>query len=273
MLNKPYFLSQNGAHIGPFSFGDILHKLETKEHQWIDYVYDDGLQDWVMLMEHPEFTEKFNASLVRPGSPPMPAFAKPRDLIRSEAKLRDKEWFLLREGNNYGPFSVLDVVQMLQEKTLFEFDYVWHQSMDAWKRVAEVPTFSADSIREMKDSKNSDVSEIFFRRRHPRARYGCSLIVHDNKAIFLGHTIEISEGGAGLTVGNAHLQPGQSLFLHFQPGDGVPPFNAVCSVVSKQWVEVGKTSAPPVKYGVRFTSLSQTIRESIRNYTNKIQAA
>lgn len=269
-MARPYFLSKNGAHIGPFSFEEVLRKLEMKEHQWMDYVYDDGLQDWVLLMEHPQFTEKFNATLVRPGNPPMANFAKPKDLVRGENKMREKEWFLLREGNNYGPFSVLDVVQMLQEKTLFEFDYVWHQNLDSWKRVAEIPMFSSESVRQMKNSKDSDVSEIFFRRRHSRARYGCSLIVHDNKAVFLGQSLEISEGGAGFVVGNSQLQPGQTLFLHFQPGDGVPPFNAVCSIVSKQWVDASKAGPPPVKYGVRFTSLSQTIRESIRNYTKKV---
>ena len=158
---------------------------------------------------------------------------------------------------------------MLQEKTLFEYDYVWHSKMPAWQRVVEVEEFSAQKIREMKESNDAAVSEIFFRRRHARASYGASLIVHNNKTVFRGQAFEISAGGAGVMIDNPNLQPGQSLFLHFQPGDGVPPFNAVCQIVSKQFVRDASATSEPVKYGVRFTTLSQSVRESIKSFTTK----
>ena len=80
----------------------------------------------------------------------------------------------------------------------------------------------------------------------------------------------ISSGGAGILIDNPNLQPGQNLFLHFQPGDGVPPFNAVCTVVSKQMVKDTKSALDSVKYGVKFTSISQSVRESIRQFTQKV---
>lgn len=267
-MQKQFFLSKNGAHVGPYSFDEILKKLSAQEQQWMDYVYDDATQDWIMLMEHPQFTEKFNGGHARPASKPIVGGAPKSVDIRPENKLREKEWFILKEGNNYGPFSFLDLVQMLQEKTLFEFDYLWHHGMSAWKRLAEVPEFGADRIRSMKNSGDLDVSEIFFRRRHARSKYGCSLIVHNNKMVFRGHSMEISEGGAGIMIENTELAPGQTIYLHFQPGDGVPPFNAVCSVVSKQWVDVASKTAP-VKYGVKFVSISQAVRERIRDFTEK----
>ena len=120
----------------------------------------------------------------------------------------------------------------------------------------------------MKNSGDLDVSEIFFRRRHARSKYGCSLIVHNNKTVFRGHSMEISEGGAGIMIENPEIAPGQTIYLHFQPGDGVPPFNAVCTVVSKQWVDATSKTAP-VKYGVKFVSISQAVRERIRDYAEK----
>lgn len=266
MSEKTFFLSLNGEHIGPFSAEQVLKKLEKNEQVWTDYVYSETHRDWIMLMEHPEFTKAFNAGHARPHVKPISA--APTFDLRPGLHLREKEWFLLREGNNYGPFSKLDLVQMLQEKSLYEYDYVWHHGMSAWKRVAELPEFSPEKIRALKDSKDGDVSEIFFRRRHARAYYGCSLLVHNSKTVFKGHSLEISEGGAGMVIDNPALQPGQTIYLHFQPGDGVPPFNAVCKIVSKQWVqETGENK--PVKYGVKFTSISQTVRESIRDYTAK----
>lgn len=272
-MQKQFFLSKNGSHVGPFGFDQILRKLEAQEHHWMDYVYCDNAKDWIMLMEHPQFTEKFNAGIARPSSKPIIAAAGKSPDLRAENKYREKEWFLLKEGNNYGPFSLMDVVQMLQEKALFEYDYVWHAGMTAWKRVAEVSEFKAEKMREMKDSPDRDVSEVFFRRRHARTMYGCSLIVHDNKKVFRGHSLEISEGGAGILIQNQLLQPGHPVYLHFQPGDGVPPFNAVCSIVSKSWMPEGTSAEAPIKYGVKFVSVSQAVRESIRDFTEKRKVA
>ncbi|MEK2646490.1 GYF domain-containing protein [Bdellovibrio sp. BCCA] len=264
-MAKQYYLSNNGTHIGPYTHETVLKKIEAQEHQWTDYVYDENVGEWMMLLEHPEFAQKLaQKPSVRPSATPLPkaGFAN---------ALKDKEWFILKEGNNYGPFCQLELIQMLQEKTLFEYDYIWHAKLPAWKRVAEVEEFSSDKIRGMKDSKDVDVAEIFFRRRHARASYGASLIVHNNKTVFRGQALEISAGGAGVLIDTPNLQPGQSLFLHFQPGDGVPPFNAVCQIVSKQFVKDASnaTTAEPVKYGVKFTTLSQSARESIKNFTTK----
>lgn len=256
---KQYYLSNNGTHIGPFSHETVLKKIEAQEHQWTDYVFDEGIGEWLMLLEHPEFSMKLSE---RPSS-------RPAEMISLKDTLKDKEWFILKEGNNYGPFSQLELVQMLQEKTLFEHDYIWHAKLPAWKRVAEVEDFSPESIRNMKTSAEMELSEIFFRRRHARAAYGASLIVHNNKSVFRGESLEISAGGAGVLIDNPNLQPGQSLFLHFQPGNGVPPFNAVCQIVSKQFVKDSSSGADPIKYGVKFTTLSQSVRESIKNFTTK----
>jgi hypothetical protein len=258
-MAKQYYLSNNGTHIGPFSHETVLNKIESKEHQWTDYVFDEGVGEWLMLLEHPEFSMKLSD---KPAAPP-------KGSAELKDQMKDKEWFILKEGNNYGPFSQLELVQMLQEKTLFEHDYIWHAKLPAWKRVAEVEEFTPESIRGMKTSGEMDLSEVFFRRRHARASYGASLIVHNNKSVFRGQALEISAGGAGVLIDNPNLQPGQSLFLHFQPGNGVPPFNAVCQIVSKQFVRDSSAGVDPIKYGVKFTTLSQSVRESIRNFTTK----
>lgn len=262
-----FYVSLNGSHVGPYSAETIVQKIEGGEHAWTDYVYCEAKADWVVVMDHPVFADKFQASSSKPA--PAAKTASASATSNQDEKFKEKAWYILKEGNNYGPFSKLELIQMLQEKTMFEYDYVWHSKLNAWKRVAEVEEFSADIIRSMKDSGLSDISEVFFRRRHARASYGCSLIVHNNKTVFKGRSMEISSGGAGILIDNPNLQPGQNLFLHFQPGDGVPPFNAVCTVVSKQMVKDTKSALDSVKYGVKFTSISQSVRESIRQFTQK----
>jgi hypothetical protein len=57
--------------------------------------------------------------------------------------------------------------------------------------------------------------------------------------------------------------------LHFQPGQGVPPFNAVCEIVSKKFIDGGYLSGKKVSYGVKFTAVTQSVRESIAIYTSE----
>ena len=266
-----FYVSLNGGHVGPYSAETIVQKIESGEHLWTDYVYCEARADWMVIMEHPTFADKFKNSPVKT-APIVEESAKisnEQSTSEQDEKFKEKAWYILKEGNNYGPFSKLELVQMLQEKTLFEYDYVWHAKLNAWKRVAEIEEYAPESIRLMKDSGVSEISEVFFRRRHARASYGCSLIVHNNKTVFKGRSMEISSGGAGILIDNPNLQPGQNLFLHFQPGDGVPPFNAVCTVVSKQMVKDTKSALDSVKYGVKFTSISQSVRETIRQFTQK----
>lgn len=261
-----FYISKAGSYSGPYTIQEVLAKIESYEHSWTDYIYDDGKQDWVLLMEHPLFTDKFNLSLGK-------KMAKADQSKNKEANHKEKAWYILKDGNNYGPFSQLEIIQMLQEKALFEYDFIWHQKMPSWKRVADVEEFSNQEIRKLKDSLPTDLSEVFFRRRYMRAQYGCSIIVHNNKSVFRGQSIEISAGGAGLMIENSDIQPGQTLFLHFQPGDGVPPFNAVCNVVSKKFVKEQAGSSSLMKYGVKFTSISSTVREHIKEYaqtSNKV---
>lgn len=263
---KIFYVSKGGSYSGPYKIEDILQKIQSMEHSWMDYVYDENLQDWVLLMEHPLFTENFNSSLENK----MPATGTQGKIEHSH---REKAWYILKEGNNYGPFSQLELIQMLQEKALFEYDFIWHQKLPSWKRVAEVKEFENTEIRKLKDSLPSDLSEVFFRRRYLRANYGCSLIVHNNKSVFRGQSLEISAGGAGILINTSDLQPGQTLFLHFQPGDGVPPFNAVCAVISKSALKEVIGEKVFTKYGVKFTSISTSVREQIKGYAESSQKA
>ena len=269
-MQNQFIVSKAGKNIGPFHFEEILLQLKNQDLDWMEYLYDESSKDWIMILQHPLFTEKFNAAWGRPGAQPI--IIEPKGYKNPENKYKEKEWFILREKNNYGPYSILEVLQMLQQKSLFEFDYVWNQELPAWQRVAELHQFMSATIKNLKDSGDISVSEIFFRRRHAWACYGCSLILHDNKNLYKGHSVEISVGGAGIVIPSQVLQPGQTVFLHFQPGDGVPPFNALCHVVSKQFIKsspVQPIEGVTVKYGVRFTSISQNIRESIKSFTGE----
>lgn len=255
-MSKQYYLSTNGTQIGPFTREAVLIKIETQDFQLTDYVFDDEVGDWMLMLEHPDFAE--HVSVQRAGT----------KTVEPKETLKESAWFILKDGVNQGPFSQLDIIRMLQEKSLFEYDFIFNSKLNEWRCVAELEEFGPENIRKVKESEDAEVAEIFFRRRHARASYGASLIVHNNMKVFRGQSIEISAGGAGILIHTSDLNPGQSLFLHFQPGTGVPPFNAVCEIVSKQFVKDEIGDELPVKYGVRFTTVSQSVRDSIRTFTS-----
>ncbi len=251
-IDEKFYLSMNGKEVGPFAVDQILAKLESREHQWTDYVFDPVASEWILLLEHPLFSKHFTNTAKKPQPP------KPKKAV-DESDLKDKNWFILKDSQNIGPFSKIELIQMLQSKALFEYDYVWHKDLPAWKRVSETEELSPDRIKELKS--HADLKNIFFRRKHVRTDYGCHITLHNNVKIFKGKSIEVSEGGAGVILNTAQFNSGDILYLHFQPGEGVLPFNAVCCIMSKRVL-----SDDQVQYGMKFVHLGQKAQVAIRQY-------
>jgi len=263
---EKFYLTQNGKPVGPWSLHEILSNLKGQNISWTDYLYDESRKDWVLLMDHPILVPHFREMAHAPTTSSVPK-QNPKSGRHAEVQLsREKEWYALRGDNKYGPFSHLELLKMLQEKQIFEYDYIWNVRLSNWKRLAECEEFKPDKVKALQESGHPELSEVFFRRRHARANYGASLVVHNNRQVWRGESMEISSGGCGLMIENGQLEPGQNLFLHFKAGDGVPPFNAICEIVSKQ---PPKNGQPWCRYGVKFTSISRQVQLAIKEFTQK----
>ncbi len=277
-MQEQFYVSHNGAQMGPLSVEQIVEKMRANELGAADFLYDESKGDWILLMEHQAVAQQIStqaqAKPAKPAKLPPKAAnvengAKSNNVEAKVANSDGREWFVLKGDNKFGPFAFLDLVRMLQEKVIFEFDYVWNSELANWARIAEMEEFNSERIKDLALSKKIEVGNIFFRRRHRRVRFGGSIIVHDNKNVWKGQTLEISEGGAGIIMDNSMILPGQTLYLHFKPGDGVPPFNAVCEVVSKKYVDRVAHKDTPIRYGVKFVSISSTAQRSIQDYSEK----
>jgi hypothetical protein len=195
------------------------------------------------------------------------------DLFTTFENLKTKVWFLNKHDLDYGPFSKLEVIQMLQEKVILPQDLIKSANDKAeWQVLANVPEFRTEKIRSLQKILPTESTGVFFKRQHARKQYDCSLIIHNHKSVYSGESVEISAGGAGLVLNSAQIQTGQVLLIHFQPGGGVPPFNAVCKVVSKL-PSKDQYDDTFTKYGVTFTSISSTIRSRIREFAQETQKA
>lgn len=273
-----YYVHHNNQQLGPWSLEEIHRKLDSSHLNWTDYLYDESKKDWVLMMQFESLARFFNSApaanagpmmtLTETSEPPVVPFPK-KGKLQSESSSpealspKEGEWFVLKGENKYGPFPFLDMVKMLQEKKLFEFDYVWNLKMDGWKRVADVPEFQPKQIRDLKNS-GKPVGDVFFRRRHARVDYGASILIHNKKEVWKGQSLEVSPGGAGVVLDSDQILVGEQLFLHFKAGDGVPPFNATCEIVSKH--PHGKSQT---RYGVKFVQISQSVQRAIKKLSEK----
>ncbi len=280
MAEEKFYVSHNGQDMGPFAVSEIVEKVGSGELALTDYVYDEQQQDWVLLMENEQVAEALRAK--KPKAPPRsphkektnPQPISPAPDLSQQTTSGDKgddqrAWYVLKGENKYGPFSYLDLVRMLQEKVIFEFDYVWTGAMESWQRIAEIEDFGPERIRQLHNENRAEAADIFFRRRHSRVAFGGSILVHDNKRVWKGKGISISAGGAGILMENALILPGQTLYLHFKPGDGVPPFNALCEVVNKRYENDLRHKDALVHYGVKFTRISPEAQDFLGEFVKE----
>lgn len=270
-----YYVSHQEQQMGPYTVDEVVNLVAQGTLSPLDYIYDPAKEDWLLFLDHPDLGDRVKE--LKPKTAPRPA---PVEHHKEEPKAQhaskkpgEIEWFVLKGENKFGPFAYTDLITMLQERTVYEFDFVWHEGMESWSRIAELSEFAVEMMKKMRTSGDHQISNLFFRRRHRRVKYNGSILIHDHKKVWRGHGIEISEGGAGIVMENATILPGQKLYLHFKPGDGVPHFNAMCEVVSKQYVPNLKDANSPVKYGLKFLAISSEAEKFLKNYTKEANAA
>lgn len=274
-----YYISKDEKQMGPYTTNEVLSKVRSGEILLTDYYYDENDSDWRMLMEHQQWSKFSEIEKIQSTDKkaeelqPVSDSSNDSGLDIDPTQISHMEWYALKGNNRFGPFSYYELIGMLQEKHLFEFDYVWYPGMQSWHRVAEFKCFQPDKIRALHDKNAPLISELFFRRRHKRAHLGGSIVAHNNKYLWKGESIEVSPGGAGVVIHNAQLMPGDAIYLHFKPADGIPPFNAVCEVVSKEYVPNIVDPNTAIKYGVKFTSISQEAQTYLKKFTSSKVAA
>jgi hypothetical protein len=251
---KQYMVSKNGSEMGPLNLGEVIALITDRKIELFDYIFDEAKGDWVLLTEHSDVTSALKAE--KPKAPPKvlksevkatsPKSANSQGVAQGEQ--HSVEWFVMKGQSQFGPFGGTELVRLMQEKTVFEFDFVWNSSMKDWKRLAEIPEFSREKIQNFKTA--------FFKREHPRHPLKGRVIVHNGTDFWMAEGKEISDGGMGLFIKDAMIVPGQVLQFHVQSADGREAFNIKGEIVSKQFVGGARTRSQKVEYGVRFVKES-----------------
>lgn len=250
-----FYVTHQGSQLGPFNKNQITILLKDKKLNWNDYLFDEKTSNWIHVMEHADFSEIFNKSFAIPTS------SHSNHVINSD-ELKKRQWFILKENSNYGPFNALEVIQMLQSKTLCESDFIWKQGLEAWTVLSAVHQFSHASIKnifsQIRTPLEKNLNQVFFRRKFVRTSIDTKVIIHDQKKIFNSISHEIGEGGAAFRLAGVRFEMGQPLYLHFSPAESVPQFNVISRVVSQQ----------DDLFGVQFINIAGAAKNFISKLTD-----
>ena len=152
-MQTEFYIYVNAKQMGPYPIGEVVKMMESRQVDPSDYIYVEEKADWIFLMDYEPLKNKGAAV----GSKKSHVKTKSEGEDHSEAT-DPHEWYILKGENRTGPFAFIDLIKMLQEKSLYEYEYVWRPGMDSWQRVAEVVDFKPDKIRDLKRSKDTSLT-------------------------------------------------------------------------------------------------------------------
>lgn len=270
--SNQHHISRNGDTYGPWTVEVIAEKLAKGEIAITDFAWDDVATEWVSLLEFGELKSYLQTR--RPAAPPkvLPVTAIPAasSMVVASSMSDDDaiQWYVTRGQQKFGPFNYFGVVKALQDKSIFEFDYIWKDGMTNWVRLAEHEKFNGDNIRSLLATLEAKKAhgEVFAKRRHARMSVENDVLINDNQSVSPGRMVEGSAGGSGLIIKNSTLIPGQLIHVHFSSLDGLPAFNAIGEIVSKKFSRSVRDSHAPIHYGVRFVKMDPAAEERVKNY-------
>lgn len=175
------------------------------------------------------------------------------------------EWFILRERKHEGPFTYQEMIQMQQQKALYDFDFVWTHGMKAWMPLAHLAEFSPGRLEILANDNESKVA--FERRRGPRVHFEVPLYVHNDSYLWRGKTITVSKHGAMLLMDNPMLLPRQVINLHFRKHARNPEeFIVIGEIIAKKLGYLKRSADGCVKYAVKYIKTTGSAEQSFDNW-------
>ena len=119
--DRKYFININGNNLGPLKFEEISERLGNGLLTPDDYIFLVGETDWKFIRDLEEF-KGYTTPLTEPQT--------------------NKQWFVRKDKNNFGPLSVMDVNQMLESGQIDINDYAWKKGLKTWIPIKESSEFS-----------------------------------------------------------------------------------------------------------------------------------
>lgn len=186
------------------------------------------------------------------------------------------EWHVLKGEAKYGPYTYEDMIQMMQNKMLFGFDYAWSPHLETWTTMSELPEFSADRLSRLAE-KHVD-SDVFSRRATERVMVSLPVLCHDNSRTWKGVCENLSNGGCLILMENPLLLPGHLITVHFRAQKaGDMAFNCTAEILTKRLTKQRIQHDTGLHYALKFVQVlsageaqvKQWVQENSKEINNK----
>lgn len=179
------------------------------------------------------------------------------------------EWHVLKGETQYGPYTYEEMIRLMQNNTIFSFDYVWSPHLESWTAMGELPEFSQDRLRSLAEKSQAamdkEAENAFNRRQHERVYCQLPVYINDQQTLWDGTAENLSEGGALILMKNPVLLPGHIVHVHFRSRtNGELSFNCTAEILTKRLIKQRIQHDTGIHYAVKFLQKSPAGEKQIK---------
>lgn len=278
-MNEPvqlsWFLGTENAWEGPLSVEEVFERLATGQISWVNYLWKEGQRGWVRICDLDEFkdlvVEPPRESLISEIQHSMSSGtyeAKP-DVVKATVRpaLFPRKWFLYFNYSQFGPYSEIEVREVLHRSEISTRVYAWRDGMPEWEKLEKIPAFenvillTQEGYRAIgRWSREVREGESRMNLRKPLV---ARIILSNDSSVGVAMCRDISVGGMQVLTDKLPGGVGTRIKLNVCPTDDdvIKPF--VTEGVIVRILENGRG------FSFRFDQLSNEAKSSIEKYINQ----
>lgn len=138
MEETKYYIRVKNKNVGPLSYDEMVTKIKSEELKGDDYTFAVGSPGWVQIKTIVQFS----------------TFISPQVSANPVNKEEQEVWFVHKNKENLGPFSVKKIAAMIKDNDLDISDYVFRKGISGWTQIKEI----TEITNFLKDDKNDEQS-------------------------------------------------------------------------------------------------------------------
>lgn len=189
-MNKPYDVLVGRAIYRNKDFAEIIMMLSRGEVHFAGQLRSLRGSHWVPMLSFENFAD----------------FAVHKLMIAASGRSHHSffnHWYLQSMETHLGPFSILQVLEFVQQKRLSPHQLVRHPNMDEWMALSLAPLFKEGGLEELLNC--GAVQNIIGRRKHPRISYDNEVFISSKGSLYRGVSWSLSSGGVGVVTDDSTL--------------------------------------------------------------------